>query len=576
MRTGPERDVALLPREELRQVNFRMKTTSATTESRVPKFLVRPEPRFAGWGSALALFWTPNPVDRGGSVARFSGSLVETRARVPRRALVTSTLLHFSVVMFLVRVPMWLHPSERYFRARESSRAVIYYDLGLVNFLKTLPNIQEPGPGGRPGRGDRPDRPPALGSTAFHPKFTIVSNPPLPDNSRQTILQSNSPPDLRIAQDLKLPTVLVGNPQAAPKPRLEFHLQAPLKARAREANVEPPPNVKVFAVPSDFPLQLAPATNDAPHLPVVPMSALLATARAAQPGEPSPGGEQVGDPGAANGMLVIGVDSSGVARLLALPPGNRYGSFSISPAGGQPGSPGGVPGGEVGGGTGGAGTGGDGSTGVGPGHSGGGGGGAASGTGPGLTIAGGSDAGAGGGTGTLAYSPSTTSVIPVITGPSVRKNTLIISTGSIGGGGLGVYGALRGGKIYSTFLPMPGKSWVLQYAFAEKPAPKSAPGAASVNVQLAEGLVGPEPEQRFDFDRVPVPDEKADKLIVLHGVIRADGSVGELKLYYGVQPEMDQAALAAFSRWKFKPALRANQPVTVEILVGIPARMPKS
>src|SRR5262249_58866687 len=78
VRTGPQRDVALLPREELRQVNFRMKTTSATTESRVPKFLVRPEPRFAGWGSALALFWTPNPVDRGGSVARFSGSLVET------------------------------------------------------------------------------------------------------------------------------------------------------------------------------------------------------------------------------------------------------------------------------------------------------------------------------------------------------------------------------------------------------------------------------------------------------------------------------------------------------------------
>jgi Gram-negative bacterial TonB protein C-terminal len=554
-----------------------MKTTSATTESGVPKFLVRPEPRFTGWGSALALFWTPNPVDRGVSAARFSGGLVETRARLPRRALVTSVFLHFSVVLFLVRVPMWLHRSERQFRARESNRAVIYYDLGLVKLLQTLPNIQEPGPGGRPGRGDRPDRPPALGSTAFHPKLTIVSNPPRPDNSRQTILQSNSPPDLRITQDLKLPTVLVGNPQAAPKPRLEFHLQAPLKARARQdANVEPPPNVKVFAVPSDFPLQLAPATNDAPHLPVIPMSALLATARATQSGDASAGGEQAGDPGAANGLLVIGVDSSGVARLLALPSGNRYGAFSVSPAGGQPGSPGGVPGGEVGGGTGGAGIGGDGSTGVGPGHSGGGGGGAASSAGAGLTIAGGSDAGSGGGTGTLAYSASTTAVIPVITGPSVRKNTLIISTGSIGGGGLGVYGALRGGKIYSMFLPMPGKSWVLQYAFVEKPAPKSAQGAASVNVQLAEGLVGPEPQQRFDFERVPVPDEKADKLIVLQGVIRADGSVGELKLYYGVQPEMDQAALAAFGRWKFKPALRANQPVTVEILVGIPARVPKS
>jgi len=39
---------------------------------------------------------------------------------------------------------------------------------------------------------------------------------------------------------------------------------------------------------------------------------------------------------------------------------------------------------------------------------------------------------------------------------------------------------------------------------------------------------------------------------------------------------MDQAAVVAFGRWKFGPALRANQPVAVEILVGIPVRLPKS
>jgi hypothetical protein len=95
-------------------------------------------------------------------------------------------------------------------------------------------------------------------------------------------------------------------------------------------------------------------------------------------------------------------------------------------------------------------------------------------------------------------------------------------------------------------------------------------------VQLDQGLVGPDPLERFDFQRVPVSEEKADKLIVLQGVIRADGTVGELKLYQGVEPYMDQAAVAAFGRWKFRPALRANQPVAVEILVGIPARVPKS
>ncbi len=178
--------------------------------------------------------------------------------------------------------------------------------------------------------------------------------------------------------------------------------------------------------------------------------------------------------------------------------------------------------------------------------------------------------------GTLAYSPSTSSVIPVIAAPQLRKNTLLVFTGPIGGGGLGVYGALRGGKIYSMFLPMPGKNWVLQYCTAEKPVPKSAAGSRNRVVQLDQGLVAPDPLERFDFERVPVPEEKADKLIVLQGVIRADGTVDELKLYQGVHRDMDQAALAAFGRWRFKPALRANQPVAVEILVGIPARVPKS
>ena len=39
---------------------------------------------------------------------------------------------------------------------------------------------------------------------------------------------------------------------------------------------------------------------------------------------------------------------------------------------------------------------------------------------------------------------------------------------------------------------------------------------------------------------------------------------------------MDEAARAAFSQWKFKPALRDGKPVPVEILVGIPTEDPGS
>jgi hypothetical protein len=556
-----------------------MSKDPAVAASRIPGFLVQPERRFAGWREAFATLWLRESSEVSDISARFSRNLVETRARLPKRALASSFFLHFILAVFLLRLPLLL-PPERELAPRRSDTAVLYYDLGLVHFLKTLPTVKSPGPGGRPGQGNRPDRLPALGSTAFHPKFTIVSNPLRPDNNRQTIIQLSSPPDLRITQELSLPTVLLGNTRAVPKPKLQLHLQAPKNAPVRKEPKAEPPALKVYAVPSDFPVALALPTIEVPHLPVPPPSAMLAaahTSESANQAASQGAGEQSGDPTAAGGLLVVGVDPSGVAHLLALPPGNRYGAFSISPAGGQPGSPGGVPGGVPGGGTGGAGTGGDGSSGLGPGNSGGGGGG--SGAGGSLSISGGSgtDAGVAGNLGTLAYSPSNTAIIPVITTPQLRKNSLLVFTGPIGGGGLGVYGALRGGKIYSMFLHMPGKSWVLQYCFAEKPGTaKPAPESRNVVVQLDQGLVPPEPVERFDFQRVPVPEEKAQKLIVLQGVLRTDGTVGELKLYRGVQADMDQAALAAFGRWKFKPALRANQPVAVDILVGIPAQVPKS
>jgi TonB family protein len=63
-------------------------------------------------------------------------------------------------------------------------------------------------------------------------------------------------------------------------------------------------------------------------------------------------------------------------------------------------------------------------------------------------------------------------------------------------------------------------------------------------------------------------------MIILQGVIREDGSVGELKVLQGFHETVDQAALAAFSRWKFRPAQRSTKPIAVEILVGIPVILP--
>jgi hypothetical protein len=161
-------------------------------------------------------------------------------------------------------------------------------------------------------------------------------------------------------------------------------------------------------------------------------------------------------------------------------------------------------------------------------------------------------------------------VYPVLSPLVVRKNATVISAGPIGGGGLDVYGALHCGRIYTVFLPMPSKSWTLQYC------PQGDHGDTTVKessrtttIRLSDPLVPPDPESRFDFKRLQVPREKLGKVIVLKGTLREDGVVDGLEVYRGVLPEMDEAARIAFSRWKFKPAMRGGKPVALEILVGI-------
>ena len=86
-------------------------------------------------------------------------------------------------------------------------------------------------------------------------------------------------------------------------------------------------------------------------------------------------------------------------------------------------------------------------------------------------------------------------------------------------------------------------------------------------MQLDKGLVPPHPDEKYDFKRQPVPDEMRDKMIVLRGVIGADGTMTNLEVYRGLVPEMDSMALAAFTKWKFKPAEKDGRRVAVQITV---------
>jgi Gram-negative bacterial TonB protein C-terminal len=505
-----------------------------------------------------------DPVANAGQPYR---TYITTREEVPARSMVSSILLHAAfipVLVLLSRMPASAHSATM--AARDPGK--IYYVAPVINQAKLFPRMLPAGPGGMAGRGTNPKKLPSLGNTVHHNALTVISNPSHPDNPHQTIIQANSPPELRIPQDLRLPNVLLGNPMPQLHAPLQNSQAVPKLSRSPEAVAADPNLLQNTQTVTDLKLAAELPSSDQPKLPV-PVGNSGAIRGPQTPG--SVAGAADGSSAVGNGLLVMGTNPDDKAGLGALVPGNRYGGFSIGSAPQGVGSPGGVVGGTPGAGTGGFGNGGDSSTGLGNGKSGGGGGGNMIG-GP-VSVKG--EGGEGGGGEILTASTLTRPdemVVPVINLPHIRRRALVVSSGPVGGGGLAVYKALTCGKIGTIFLPMEGGDWPLEYCakdadHGQDPATEARSGV----VQMDRPIIPPDPVVKFDFKRLPVPPDKVRKMIVLKGVIRTDGTVGDLTIYQGVLPTMDEAAKLAFSKWNFNPALREGKPVEIEVLVGLPA-----
>jgi len=528
-----------------------------------PRFLVVRDKAFAGWWGSLRavcrparsrLYTVPARLFRNTPVARF---------RFAGRPLLLSVLLHIAGFLWYPYLPAWNFSGRAPSEVTSAEPAKIYYRVNLADFVQKVPRLRLAGTGGRPGTGSVPEQPPALGSTVVHPKLTIVLRPPKTDNRKQTIHQNQSAPDLRITVDLKVPNLLAGTvAPARPKVYFSPNSAKPIQAKSRVTTAPAP---ELAASTSHSVIPVLPMASGQPHLPVPPSA----------PPPADPGNDAVifadgallsgKDP---NALVVVSVDPVPGASSLALPPGSRWAELSVSPAGGGEGSPGGIRGGAPNGGHGGAGTG-DTSGGLGRERSGGGGGETANAVGI-LSANGTGDVSKG--VPVLADPMLPANMVYAL--PSVgrlRKEGLVVSAGPIGGGGLNAYGALHCGKIYTVFLQMPGKSWTLQFCESKHDAGPNGTQGRSTIVRLEPGLLPPDAETRFDFRRLPLPTESAHKLILLRGLILEDGTVAQVQVYRSLLPPMDEAARLAFSRWKFRPALREGRPVSIEFLVGIPS-----
>jgi len=60
--------------------------------------------------------------------------------------------------------------------------------------------------------------------------------------------------------------------------------------------------------------------------------------------------------------------------------------------------------------------------------------------------------------------------------------------------------------------------------------------------------------------------------VILYAIIRADGSVGNVRVLRGVDERLDQFASQALAQWQFQPATKNGAPVDVEATFKIPFR----
>jgi TonB family protein len=126
-------------------------------------------------------------------------------------------------------------------------------------------------------------------------------------------------------------------------------------------------------------------------------------------------------------------------------------------------------------------------------------------------------------------------------------------------------------KFYSVTLNMPnlnstGGSWVIRFAELARDY-----NSHDLNDTPAADLSQPMATRKVD-PKYPIQlmRENVAGTVILYAVIRADGTVGNVRILRGVDDRIDQYASQALAQWQFQPATKNGAAVDVEATFQIP------
>jgi TonB family protein len=469
------------------------------------------------------------------------------RGQLPGRAFAAASLWHVAAVLILT-LPIWgfLPPPEH-------TLAPVQIEVVYVP-AQDLPPISLPAPRPQPRSpakqtpGNQPTAAP--GADAYHPRQTILSVPVEVTHPRQTLIQPDAPKTAPKI-DAQLPNMVQWSTPVIPRPQLQLTPTAAAPAIrqrvVREIAVPEVPNTEKN--PAELNIASAAVANPQPRLAMSASSAAVAAQRRARTDSTA-----APDIGAANNdanlhrLIALSATPGPAAPAISVPQENLAARISISPAGRQPGTPGGREGGAAGG------------VPTTPGAEGGTA--QASSLPAAVSISGGNSRAGGLAPGKLNLQPAAPDLsTPTRKGPSV-VGTIAPNTPP--------EKILFGKEVYTLNINLPNLtsvagSWILNFAQLDQPGepPFHSRGQLS----------GPVPLEKTDPKYPPqLIKDHVEGQVVLYAIIGKDGSVGSIQLVHGVDPELDRDAMEAFARWKFRPGARDGIPVDLEAVVYIPFR----
>jgi len=420
-------------------------------------------------------------------------------------------------------------------------------------------------------------------------KQPILSVPPEADNRSQTIVV---PPDLKLDRDVPLPNIVATGaivpavpldatraslslsrivaPETqvvAPAPDVQFARDRVTQAAMKSDVIAPPPEVTQSTKGHVGLMNIGPSevVAPAPQLTLAEQHSLAARGKGHLPGGgvqpvgPPPSMAAAGNAGAGGRLIALGIHPVAPSGPVAVPGGNRRGTFAANPRG-KPG---------------------------------------ASGT---PDLAGSKLEGKGSGGRTNGALPPGLHVDAANSGATspVERNGGGSANGNSSGGGadgaremasLSSSGAtprtraatpvsddkitdvdrkVFGGKrVYGRTLNMPNLnsstgSWVIKFAELD---------GGRKEGELLEPLATEKSDPGYPLELIRA---NVHGTVTLYAVIHADGKVGNIRVLNSPDERLDSYAAQALARWKFLPAERAGKPVALEAVVVIPFRVRRS